>query len=325
MAEKCGKCSSTAPAVTIGGRAYCGHCGEAMPRIVKPSMQDLGVRRTAVAKPAAAVHSRAGLARGGVIDLRAQSAEAPKITPTRRKPALAVRPAAAEAPAPQLRQHTAIGRSEHISRFHTKSAEEPKPEPVPTSAAVAKSEPAHHAKLPAHTETHHRAMAKLVAQSQKAPTHPKTIPALHRYAAASIAVVIMGGYIWMQNYPKLELHSASSKAGFALTLPSYLPSSYSLNGPVQAKNGTAVMSFKSPAVPSQLQITQHVTTWDSSSLRDNVVATKDANFTAVQGQGLTIYIWGQNQAAWVNHGIWYGIEGAANLSREQLLKIAYSL
>ena len=49
-----------------------------------------------------------------------------------------------------------------------------------------------------------------------------------------------------------------------------------------------------------------------------------ANYLTVQGQGLTIYLFG-NQANWINHGVWYQLNGVAALSRDQILKVAYGL
>jgi hypothetical protein len=89
--------------------------------------------------------------------------------------------------------------------------------------------------------------------------------------------------------------------------------------------GLVTLSFNSPSATETLKIAQAKTDWDSSSLLDNFIIKNTDDYTTVQGQGLTIYLWGNNQAAWVNHGVRYSIEGAARLSREQILKIAYSL
>jgi hypothetical protein len=316
MAEKCVKCKQTAQTVNIGGRSYCSSCGEPISRAAGRSLQDLGPRRESAAAPARVLHTRTGLAKGGVIDLRSNTST-PAIIPNRRKSKPSKASAPAAAPEPTFAKHE---RSAHISRFHTPKAASSVPDQVTPKSHSKADTPKK--SIPAHTETHHRAMAKLATRTHA--HQPKTIPSLHRYAAVAVAVVVMSGYVWLQNYPKLKLHSASSKAGFALTLPAYLPSSYSLSGPVEASNGHATISFKSPSAKDHLKITQRTTSWDSSSLRANVIDTKASDYTSVNGQGLTIYLWGGN-AAWVNHGIWYGIEGASNLSREQLLKIAYSL
>jgi hypothetical protein len=134
----------------------------------------------------------------------------------------------------------------------------------------------------------------------------------------------MAGYVWFQNYPKLALENAGHKAGVAASLPGYIPSSYNL-AHTDTHPGLVTLSFTSPSADAPLRITQARTTWDSSSLLDNYVVKNTDDYTAVQGQGLTIYLFGQNQATWVNKGIWFGIDGTGHLSREQILKLAYSL
>ncbi len=330
MADICTKCNKPAQSVTIGGRMYCASCGE--PQSIaksapKRTMSDLGTRtRLISARPAASLHSRARLAKGGVVDLRTPRSEAPQIHTRRIVAKPLAKPQASIAPTnPQNVSTASASRSEKISHFHQPHSQiitEAKSAPKLPSVSTPKPT----IQLPSHAETHHRAMSKLAAHHKATNQYQEnTSSSLKRYSAVAAAVVLMGGYVWFQNFPKLELHSASSKAGFALTLPAYLPSSYSLNGPVEARNGSAIISFKSPSTTDPLKITQNVTTWDSQSLRDNISASRTNDFIAVEGQGLTIYLWGKNEAAWVNHGIRYGIEGTGKLSREQILKIAYSL
>jgi hypothetical protein len=144
--------------------------------------------------------------------------------------------------------------------------------------------------------------------------------------AAAIAVVtIMAGYIWVNNYPKMTVKTAAGKAGVEASVPGFMPSSYSLSGPVAYSPGAVTLNFATQSKGENVQITQKRTVWDSGSLLDNYVAKASNQYLAVQGQGLTIYLFGNNRASWVNHGIWYNIEGNNSLTRDQLLKIAYSL
>ena len=337
MAEKCAKCSATAARVEIGGRLYCGSCGE-VSHLSKAApartLNDLGTRTKPIvlARAANDLHQRKGMAKGGVVDLRTPRSEAAinKIVHRNTKHVPASRVVEKPIIIEKLDTAKLIPRSKNITRFHAPGEPSKQPSALhsePTKEKVAER-PVTTQKgreLPAHVETHHRAMSALAHPNSTKHARESPLRNIGRLASAGTAIAIMAGYVWLQNLPKLELHSASSKAGFALTLPAYLPSSYSLNGPVEASRGSATISFKSPSNQSPLKITQQVTTWDSSSLRDNAVAVKSSDFTSVQGQGLTIYLWGKTQAAWVNHGILYGIEGAGQLSREQILKIAYSL
>lgn len=152
----------------------------------------------------------------------------------------------------------------------------------------------------------------------------KQLPSLASAAAAVAAVAIIGGLVWMQNSPKLAFRTAASQAGVQASLPTYVPSSYRQVGPAQASPGQLVLTFQSNNKDGELQIIQRRTAWDTNSLRENYVGRQSDDYTAVQGQGLTIYLFG-DRASWVNHGVWYTVEGASKLSREQVLKVAYGL
>lgn len=190
------------------------------------------------------------------------------------------------------------------------------------------------AAMPNHVVTQHRAMAQLtpLPPAPAAPAAPKSgwrphlslSPGAGRFATTAAAVVILGGYVWLQNYPKLAVQNAGSQAGLTAALPSYIPSSYSLAG-TTTNPGLLTLKFTSPSADTPLTIAQRRTSWDPNSLLDNYVAKNSDDYAAVEGQGLTIYLFGNNNATWVNHGVWYSIAGADRLSRDQILKIAYSL
>jgi hypothetical protein len=143
-------------------------------------------------------------------------------------------------------------------------------------------------------------------------------------AAGVVAVIIMGGYIWLQNAPKLAIRTAAGKAGFEASLPNYLPNNYNLNKPIIASPGRIVLAFSSPG-NGNISITQQKTDWDSKSLLDNYVSQQTDQYLVVNQQGLTIYLYNGNMASWVNRGVWYSVQGNNQLNRDQLLKIAYGL
>lgn len=252
-----------------------------------------------------------------------------------------------------------IGRSSLVSRFAgaimpsslatTPPPTATKPPVTNTAAPVGNPAPARSAsspsnrELPTHVAAQHQVMSRLApssatttstaASSAAAATpalRPKAAfrfqitPTTSRVLAIGAAITIMSGYIWLENYPKFALQTASNRAGLTASLPGFVPSSYNLVN-TETTPGLVTLSFNSPSATETLKIAQAKTDWDSSSLLDNFVIKNTDDYTTIQGQGLTIYLWGNNQAAWVNHGIRYSIEGAARLSREQILKIAYSL
>lgn len=143
--------------------------------------------------------------------------------------------------------------------------------------------------------------------------------------AATLAIMVMGGYIWLNNFNTMSLKSASKKAGIQASLPAYMPNSYSMAGPVSYGQGFVTFDFKSPNSNTPLTITQRRTSWDSAALLQMYVHPKSSSYVSVANQGLTIYLYNNNQATWVNKGLQYVISGDTRLSREQVLKIAESL
>ncbi|HUD11397.1 MAG TPA: hypothetical protein VMS08_03230 [Candidatus Saccharimonadia bacterium] len=201
---------------------------------------------------------------------------------------------------------------------------------APTTASAKAPEMPHLAAM------QHEAMTKLAPAPQpqmamsRAPMrmswapHFKVTPHTGRSLATISVVVLMAGYIWIQNYPKMALQNASNVAGLSASLPGFMPSSYSL-AHTSTVPGQVTLKYTSPSAQQALKIAQSRSDWDSNSLLDDFVSKNADDYAAVDGEGLTIFLFNDNEATWVNHGIWYSIEGASRLSRQQILKIAYSL
>ncbi len=337
----------------------------ATPDKPQPRTLDLSVKRRPVvsarqpvAKPAALLHRRT--TEHNIIDLRASAMTEPKPAPANRATdqishhhqsrataAPIVEPRRHAVPEPglqdRLREAKQISRSPAIGRFAGSRSANAAPTPpqaqtpAPQVARTAVQSPAAAVPLqplqtmPPHTVTQHEAMTHLtplppVEHKPPRPNHRRRALSLHqrRLATATAIVVIMGGYIWFNNYPKLALQGADAKAGISATLPSFIPSSYTLASTNTAP-GVITLKFTSPSAQTPLTIAQSRTTWDNNSLLDDYVSEASDDYAAVNGQGLTIYLFGNNNATWVNHGIWYQLEGASQLSRDQILKIVYSL
>ncbi len=284
--------------------------------------------------PAAqAVHSRVKLSRGGVLDLRAAKiapidAETDAVADRhikRHEVSHTPKPnthRAAVIPAERLERAKTTPKSGSISRFTQKRAA-PAAE-LPKTVAGPAEEAAIHTPVPPHVVTQHESLARILNSAPAEPIRSLQTSHAGRIAATVAAVSILAGYVWIQNYPKLAITSAGNQAGVTASLPGYLPSSYSLATTTTAP-GIVTLQFASPNQTTPLTITQHRTSWDSSSLLDNYVSKVASDYSSVEGQGLTIYLFDSNNASWVNHGVWYSIAGTARISREQILKIAYSL
>lgn len=153
----------------------------------------------------------------------------------------------------------------------------------------------------------------------------KRHPRLLNISSASLAVVMLGGYLTYVNLPNISVRVAAAQAGIAATYPTYTPSGYSLNGPVAFADGQVSMKFASNVGPQNYTVKQVKSSWDSSALLENYVAPSSSDsYQTLSDSGLTIYTYG-NSAAWVNGGILHTIDGEASLSPDQVRKIATSM
>lgn len=329
---QCPNCSQS-DQVTIGNKAYCTNCGTAVDAQVTntetaaPSVNATpavaaaapaaATVPTPIIKPAQQFHGPKPVPSRSVLDL---SQATPSAVP---KPARPAGGPAASSPQPTASPNL-------ISKFPAKAAAaQPAPAPTPATppdlAAIAAqfraAQPAPAA--PAAAVLPNAVATQIQAMNTPKPAAPSKKPA--SLAAGALAFVVMAGYIWFNNYPKLAVRIASSKAGFEAGMPGYLPSSYSIDGPISYAPGQIVMNFASPSDNSRVTLAERKTDWDSSSLLENYVSQKSSKYLAVKSQGLTIYVYNGNQASWVNRGVWYTLEGENKLNRDQVVKIASSL
>lgn len=142
----------------------------------------------------------------------------------------------------------------------------------------------------------------------------------------SLALVMLGGYMTYLNAPNLSVRIAAAQAGIDASYPNYHPDGYSLHGPVAYNKGEVSMTFVANANKEvSYLVQQSKSDWDSMSLLENYVKDQSGGeYSTSQLNGRTIYTYKGN-AAWVSGGILYTINGNAQLSPEQIRKIASSL
>ena len=145
--------------------------------------------------------------------------------------------------------------------------------------------------------------------------------------AASMAVVSLAllGYLVSVNMPNISVRVAAMHSGIEKAYPSYVPSSYRLDGLVKEENGRITMGFKDDN-GKKFTLMEEKSSWDSSAVLSNYVMKNwGASYSVAKGQGLTIYVSGSN-AAWVNGGVFYVINDNDNaLTSSDLHDIAVSL
>lgn len=170
-------------------------------------------------------------------------------------------------------------------------------------------------------------IGKALANSAPAKTTKAKQPKRSAFnvAAASLGVLLIAGYFTYVNMPNLSVRVAAAQAGIDATYPEYRPIGYRLNGPVSFQNGQVSMNFTSNSSPVAFSLNQSSSNWDSSALLEKYVDPRsEGKYATYSDGGLTVYTYG-TEAAWVNGGVLYTVEGDANLSNEQIRRIATSM
>lgn len=153
----------------------------------------------------------------------------------------------------------------------------------------------------------------------------KRRPKLATTMVSIFVLLILGGVFAYKNLPNMALRVASSRAGFSAGLPGYKPSGFDFSGPVAYTDGVVELEYTSNTDDRSFKLVQKESSWDSKSLLDNYVETTTSDYLTFQERGLTVYVYDDSNATWVDGGVWYTIEGKSLLNSEQLLKIAGSL
>jgi hypothetical protein len=144
------------------------------------------------------------------------------------------------------------------------------------------------------------------------------------FGAAALSLLIIAGFVALQNQASLTIHYASHKAGITASLPNYRPLGFSV-GKFNYSAGTVAVQYDNQSSGQSFMLTQTASSWDSQTLKDNFVASADKNYQVIQNAGRTIYTYGDNNAAWVNGGIMYKITSGGSLTSTELVNLATSM
>jgi hypothetical protein len=168
-----------------------------------------------------------------------------------------------------------------------------------------------------HAAPQHNAKAKQVKQ-------PRKQSRMLSLASASLALIMLAGYFTYLNMPNLSVRVAAAQAGFNATYPGYQPDGYRIKK-VAFAEGQVGIQYSANGGTQGFTVKQEKSGWDSSALLANYVEpTSKGGYIPHGEQGITVYVF-DNNAAWVNDGIRYTIQGDAPLSSEQILDIATSM
>lgn len=158
-------------------------------------------------------------------------------------------------------------------------------------------------------------------RSFKAANERHTRRLIHIGSSALIAVALIGVAISL-NMNNVKLQFASSTAGFNAGLPTAQPYGFRLNG-LSATTGSVALNYVDKK--QGYTISEKSSNWDTITLKESFVATITKHYQVINTDGETIYVYGNQNATWVNNGIWYQIQSNGQLNTEQLIAIATSL
>ena len=146
------------------------------------------------------------------------------------------------------------------------------------------------------------------------------------FILATAAILVLAGLFIWQSVPAVSMKVASYRAGLSTTLPTYMPDSFKVTSPIDYSGGAVSIHYADKVNPSQVYtLSERKSNWDSASLAANALGPNVKSGISQIG-GTTVYVYGaDNNATWVNNGIWYTVDNHANLSSDQLLQIAQNM
>jgi len=174
-----------------------------------------------------------------------------------------------------------------------------------------------------------RALAHATSHTQpaykhKRVSHKKIFRRVSSVAAASLAILLIIGFVAYQNAADIQLRVASSRAGINATLPKWQPSGFAI-GKFTYSPGTVSINFNSTNGQHSFSIVQTASSWDSATLFDKYVFPNSNSYEAIKAANTTLYAYNNTNATWVNNGIWFRLIGNGSLSTSQMATIAASM
>ena len=132
-------------------------------------------------------------------------------------------------------------------------------------------------------------------------------------SAGAVAVLALIGVFGFHS-DTVQFKLAANRSGFAATMPSYQPEGYSV-ADVQVVSGYLNVRYTNPSINRTYAVTEKPSYWDSETLLSKITAGTDSKtYATVQKAGRTVYVYGRNQAAWVNNGVLYQFWATAALA-----------
>jgi len=167
------------------------------------------------------------------------------------------------------------------------------------------------------------AFSKLSEEQKRSKENFKRKTKLINIILAIVTAILIILYFVLTN-SNILVSIASAQTGINASFPEYRPDGFDRSGPITSSDNQVVINFNSSSSKKQFSLTQKKSSWESGAVKDKIAKDSNGEFITTEDRGLTIYSHNGN-ASWVNGGILYTISGDAQLSTDQILRIAASL
>ncbi len=219
-----------------------------------------------------------------------------------------------------------------LAKAPPESSSVPNPLVTPAQKAQENSKPSvfeHHAIQPVsndkstskdHSEIHH-----IKPYHKKTHYKVRSRRYLAGLVAACFAVFLFVGFLAYQKVPQIAVKVAARNAGFDAKVPSNIPSGYAFKSPVDSSKDKLTIQYKSNTDKRSFKITQKPSNWTSESLLSNYLIEGKKQYQAYYNKGMTVFIYDNSNATWVDKGVWFTLDADGSLSSDQILSIASSI
>jgi hypothetical protein len=148
-----------------------------------------------------------------------------------------------------------------------------------------------------------------------------------RFSVGAVAVLALVGFFGFQNADTLQFKTAANKSGFAVTMPGYQPAGFKVAA-IHSYSGYLDVDYASNTSYGNrnFKLTERPSTWDNKTLLNNLITGGNTTlYATLEKSGRTVYVYGRNQAAWVNNGVLYQLHGNGSLGTNEFGEIAASM
>jgi hypothetical protein len=148
---------------------------------------------------------------------------------------------------------------------------------------------------------------------------------LKSIGSASLAALLIGGFLVYQNLPTISLAFANRQAGITAKLPKGIPSNFAIDNVEGSEAGNVILKYSSRADEREFTLTQVKADTTVKSLEDTVARVSDNQYQTYQAGGITLFLSPGDRVDWIDGDMRYNIIGSTGFSPDQIAQIATSL